>query len=387
MALIEKLNAIGDAIRAKNGATEKYTLDGMVTAIGAIESGGGSGGDLPEEALIIKDDCSYRFSKSGWNWFIEKYGDRITTYNINQTTRMFDNNTNITEIPFTFVFKTTSATNGVSMDSMFLLCYNLENLPDIENEVYTSTMAQIFSGCRKIKEIPESWINNIKLDYINTKASTGLNGMFNGCYMLENIPSSFLNKLHFKETHTYQSNTVFYNGFMGCQSIRNIQGLPVTGVYTTNAFYRTFDDTHSLKMITFMTDSGKPIVAKWKNQSIDLTKYVGYAQTQYMMESQTNRTASDYITSGADLATYNEHIATHPNWYTDYVGFSAYNRDSAITTIQSLPDTSAYLATAGGTNTIKFKANQGGSAGKNISDLTAAQIAVATAKGWTVSIA
>ena len=44
MALIEKLNAIGDAIREKTGGTDKLTLDGMVEAIAGIQTGGGGGG-------------------------------------------------------------------------------------------------------------------------------------------------------------------------------------------------------------------------------------------------------------------------------------------------------------------------------------------------------
>ena len=44
MALIEKLNAIGDAIREKTGGTDKLTLDGMVEAIAGIQSGGSGGG-------------------------------------------------------------------------------------------------------------------------------------------------------------------------------------------------------------------------------------------------------------------------------------------------------------------------------------------------------
>jgi hypothetical protein len=66
--------------------------------------------------------------------------------------------------------------------------------------------------------------------------------------------------------------------------------------------------------------------------------------------------------------------------------YSRYNHDSAVNTINSLPDTSAYLATAGGTNTIKFKGNAGSKTdGGAINTLTAEEIAVATAKGWTVS--
>lgn len=41
MALTKKLTAIGDAIRAKTGSTEKLTLDGMASAIAGISTGGG----------------------------------------------------------------------------------------------------------------------------------------------------------------------------------------------------------------------------------------------------------------------------------------------------------------------------------------------------------
>ncbi|MDO4614644.1 MAG: leucine-rich repeat protein, partial [Lachnospiraceae bacterium] len=42
MALIDKLTAIADAIRAKTGKSDKLTLDQMATEIESIESGGGS---------------------------------------------------------------------------------------------------------------------------------------------------------------------------------------------------------------------------------------------------------------------------------------------------------------------------------------------------------
>ncbi len=43
MALIDKLNAIGNAIRAKTGGTAKLSLADMVTAINGIQTGGGGG--------------------------------------------------------------------------------------------------------------------------------------------------------------------------------------------------------------------------------------------------------------------------------------------------------------------------------------------------------
>ena len=46
MALTNKLTAIGNAIRAKNGETALYTLDEMPQKIAAIEGGGGETGDV-----------------------------------------------------------------------------------------------------------------------------------------------------------------------------------------------------------------------------------------------------------------------------------------------------------------------------------------------------
>lgn len=44
MALIEKLTNIANAIRGKTGGTDSLNLEQMVTAIAAIETGGGGGG-------------------------------------------------------------------------------------------------------------------------------------------------------------------------------------------------------------------------------------------------------------------------------------------------------------------------------------------------------
>ena len=75
-----------------------------------------------------------------------------------------------------------------------------------------------------------------------------------------------------------------------------------------------------------------------------------------------------------------------PDWYTLKSEYSRYNHDSAVATINSLPDTSAYLAEKGGTNTIKFIGNAGSATdGGAINTLTEEEIAVATAKGWTIT--
>lgn len=58
----QNLTNIANAIRGKNGTTTTYKPSEMAAAITAIETGGGSGGNLPENALNITGDCSYRFA-------------------------------------------------------------------------------------------------------------------------------------------------------------------------------------------------------------------------------------------------------------------------------------------------------------------------------------
>ena len=59
MALTDKLTAIGNAIRAKNGATNKYTLEGMVAAIDSIETGVDTSDATAAASDIVKDKTAY----------------------------------------------------------------------------------------------------------------------------------------------------------------------------------------------------------------------------------------------------------------------------------------------------------------------------------------
>jgi hypothetical protein len=86
-----------------------------------------------------------------------------------------------------------------------------------------------------------------------------------------------------------------------------------------------------------------------------------------------------------DDATY-QALKNDPDWFATKIEYSRYNHDSAVNTINSLPDTSAYLAANGGTNTIKFQGASGSlTDGGAINTLTEEEIAVAAAKGWTVT--
>ena len=108
----ESLTALGNAIRIKTGNENLLEFpNGMVNAISGIETSGAiealditangvynapegvdgynpitvnvpQDGSPPEEAFVISGDCDSRFSDNNWNWFVEGYGNKITTENI-----------------------------------------------------------------------------------------------------------------------------------------------------------------------------------------------------------------------------------------------------------------------------------------------------------------
>ena len=386
MALTNKLEAIGDAIRGKTGKDEKLTLDQMVTEINGITTGGG-GEELPEEAFVITNSCAYRFSNNGWNWFIEKYGNRITTKDVTAMNYMFYDSTQITKIPFDINPKPENSNINVSF--MFSGCSKLEELPKMNNFKPSQTN-DIFASCSFLRVVPEDTFSTWDWGYMDSLTSASLGSrtkQFYNCNSLRSFPMSFLERVNVNGSN---SNSIYNNGFYNCYSLDEIVGLPCkyTSTWTTNAFNGTFSYCSRLKNITFaLQENETPYAVKWKSQVIDLTNYVGFSSSY---EGATTVCAyNSGITTDKFVNDDDKYQALKddPDWYSSKEDYSRYNHDSAVATINSLPDTSAYLSSAGGTNTIKFRGNSGSKTdGGAINTLTEEEIAVATAKGWTVTL-
>ena len=341
-----------------------------------VPTGGGAG--IPSEAFSLSKDCNYRFSYGGWDWFIENYGDQITTSNITSTTNMFYYS-KIETLPFTINL----STNGCNCISMFESCNNLKTLPEIFGK--PTSFSSVFSSCYRIRQIPDSW-GNLDFSSFTTTSFNNMNNIFNACYSLRQIPASLISNLHNDKT-TGSYSKPYYSGFNSCSSLDEILNLPVDGAtMTSNMFASSFDNCSRLKDITFATDNGTPYTATWKTQTIDLTRSVGSSSISYVnriLQYNSGITADKEV---KDDTTY-QTLKDDPDWFTSKVAYSRYNHDSAVATINSLPDTSAYLAANGGTNTIKFKGESGSATdGGAINTLTEEEIAVATAKGWTVTL-
>ena len=168
-----------------------------------------------------------------------------------------------------------------------------------------------------------------------------------------------------------------------CHSLDEIVGLPIphsAATWVSNAFIHSFSRCSRLKEMTFaLKEDGTPYVVKWGGQTIDLSDYVGYATNVFDVVGYNNGITEDKKVS--DNATY-QALKNDPDWFGVGVNYSRYNHTSAVNTINSLPDTSAYLTANGGTNTIKFTGAAGAlTDGGAINTLTEEEIAVAVSKG------
>ena len=407
------LTGIANAIRSKNGTSDTYKPSEMAAAIESIQTGGTvealditangtytapdgvdgynpitvnvpQDGSPPDEAFVIKGNCDYRFAYDGWNWFISTYGNRITTQGIAHLTYMFYYNKTIEEIPFEL---NVSNSNVLELTHMFNGCERLKKIPKINN-CRIGSMSYIFGNCHRLRNLPEdieSWFDWSYVD--NYPSAYGCNraNMFYLCRSLRSIPMGFLNH---GGNVSVNSNSIYNSAFNQCYVLDEIVGLPLPhkdAVWTDNIFYYTFTDCYRLKNMTFALSDGQPYVMQWKNQTLDFTGYFGRGRSVTDITTGYNSgiTTDKEVT---DDATY-QALKDDPDWFTTKVEYSRYNHDSAVATINSLPDTSAYLAANGGTNTIKFKGAAGSATdGGAINTLTEEEIAVAAAKGWTVTL-
>ena len=352
----------------------------MASAIENIEARDENctGMHIPESALFVTGNCQQKFFNNSWNWFIEQGGSKIVTEGITNANQMFSYSTELEEIPFDINLSNSTYCN---VNSMFSTCYALKKIGTI-NDFYPEKMDSMFRGCRNLRYLPN--ITNPNFSRIYAYANTSMTSIFDGCYSLRSIPEEFLKQIYMPATTAYYY-VHFYCGFGSCYSLDEIRGLnPITGALASNAFSISFSNCGRLKELVFaVQEDGTPYQCNWKSQTIDLSSTIGYVgNPAFITNYNSGITEATRIT---DADTY-EQFKNHPDSWTTDVAYSRYNKQSAINTINSLPDTSAYLATAGGTNTIKFKGAAGSATDEGaIQDLDAETIALAASKGWTVS--
>lgn len=376
------LTAIGDAIREKEGTTALVPVTDMSTRIRAIQTGGG--GDITDEELTLTGDCASMFANGKWDWYIHKFANRLKTVDLTSIVSMFYSS-KLESIPFQI-----NINNCRQVMGAFQSCYYLTEPPVIRGTIEWGTNTSfdtMLSHAERLKNIDNVFTSDM-LDGFATVLCTGTYNAAIPCPLLgmcslRTIPQWWYKfKLNPESTafpyHTYAIRAGQLNVI---DEILNFPVWTCQAELTSNMFGsypKTFESCYRVKNITFETnEDGTAKTAKWKNQTIDLTSYVGYTSSpsnvfNYGIAKE-KRVTND--------ATY-QALKNDPDWFTTDINYSRYNHDSAVATINSLPDCSAT-----GTNTIKFKGASGSKTdGGAINTLTEAEIAVATAKGWTVTL-
>lgn len=372
------LTAIGDAIREKTGKTDLITPGNMPQEIRGIETGGG--GEV--EPIVLTGSLQYVCTGPIIGSYFEKFGDTITTQDVTGLPQSFMKNT-VSKIPFEINMKSGTA---ASLKATFQNCVNLTELPKINN-AKPKAMDNMCYNCERLREIPEDYFDDWDWTTMATGGSASSDGycnsMFYQCYSLRKLPVWFFKHMPTNKKYSY---SYFYSGFSGCYVLDELVNLPIpytTTAWTNNFLSDTFSSCHRLKNITFETnDDGTPIAVQWGKQTLDLASTeIGYVDATYL------DLLTYYYNSGIttdkrvkDAITY-QALKNDPDWFATAVEYSRYNHDSAVNTINSLPSTS------GSGCVIKFKGAAGSATdGGAINTLTEEEIAVAAAKGWTVTL-
>ena len=360
---------IADAIRAKAGTEDTYTVSEMSSAIESLSVGGA---ELP-----VLTNGDYAFYGSTWNGIMEDLETNLTSANY-----MFYKN-ELDVIPMTINFDTTNQ-YGRDMNHMFYGS-NIKTPPTITNAI-PRDMSYMFAGCEYLEEVPESfnegfitWYYKSSSNYYPTVYAA--DHLFYNCYRLKNVSSNFFNHCINSDSAGGVGNLVVktadtfpYYLFYNCYNLREVVDMEIDPyrdiTYETNGntFNNTFTNCFMLSRLTFK--GGERNIG---GLTIDLSKVGFYsgsdtAITQYLPENK--------VVYYSDYEKYKD-----TDYWTTSSSYSRYNKASAIETINSLPSTS-------GTNTIKFYGYAGGTStdGNRIQDMTEEEIAVATAKGWTVTM-
>ena len=332
---------------------------------------------IPENAKRITGDCSFKFYKGTWDWYIKQFSEILYTKYLTNCENMFSE-TKLETIPLKLNF---SPTEGVGKQ-LFYKATNLKELPEITGRV--RNFRNFCRECDNIREIPEQWAEGIDWDYINTVGNVeeaNFEYLFGYCYSLRKIPKSLIKKIYGIASNSQM--------IRNCYSLDEIEGFRCGANNATyNILTGNFMYCSRVKRVVFDYEdetTNTPRTQTCKKVSIRLD-YAGFADPsdkKYILDYNSGITADKEVT---DDATY-QALKNDPDWFTCKVEYSRYNHSSAVETINSLPDTSAYLAANGDTNTIKFNGKAGSATdGGAINTLTEAEIAVAAAKGWTVSL-
>lgn len=361
------------------------TANGTYTPEAGIDGYNSVSVNVPQEGAPTAEELMLTGTDLGYYGFSGKLADVVCS-------KYFDKISfnDITKINY-FGYK---MSNHIDFSSKTINCslsfYDISNmfsgfsgtaLPNVISEKplpIQNSITGLMNDMNYVRYLPASFDN---LDFSLANTSTDWFPTFVSGNSLRAISPTFTSKW-------YNANT---SGFTPMGNLHNLPSLDElvnipfsnkTGVSTSNQFSDIYNLCR-IKNFTYEMNGSQPYVVSWKNQKIDLSNSIGYTSSRSNILNYNSGITADKEVK--DAATY-EALKNDADWFTVSYKYSRYNHDSAVATINSLPDTSAYLEANGGTNTIKFRGTSGElTDGGAINTLTEEEIAVAVAKGWVVS--
>lgn len=372
---------IADAIREKNKTDETYRVDEMPAAIRKLNN----------VKLELTGDCSKKFYENRGDLLMEIAGEGITTYEITDCESMFARCENLTSIPF--VINISSDCDEFDFGAMFNNCYDLVEAPLINGTAKNVGLGSLFNGCNNLAHLPQNYFDFAMIGP-SLERSNAMYSLFYNCYSLRKVPD--LTNLTVKNSISRAMYGLYYTRTFGrCFTLDELIDLPSLGYDVIGS--SAFEYCSRLKRLTFKkNEDGTPLVflgnggpfgeydSDYMNSNtLDLSNYVGYADAdsdrRWILTYNSGITADKEVT---DAASY-EALKNDPDWFTCDINYSRYNKTSAIETINSLWDCNGIPQFP---HTVKFKGEAGAlTDGGAINTMTEEEIAVATAKGWTVS--
>ena len=366
------LTNIGSAIREKTGKSDLIAPGDMPAEIRGIVSGGSDSNINWPDKLNVDSDNHMKT----WEWILD---DMPPTVIGCDGTGLFSGCSETEDLS---KFTVTYSQNAV-FQTLFSGCKKLKVLPEIRYKSSSglNNFNSTFASCNLLREIPYDYYyprdtatgeisGELKFGTYPYKSST-----YGSCYSLRRFPQ-WLTTPQTATSSNGRLNSTYYNCYVADEVVDVIV---FTAAITANFYYnKCFDGLSRAKRITFMTDNGTPYEGANSKQAIDLSVYVGYAKEAGNILNYNSGIGADKQVT--DAASY-QALKDDPDWWTTDVNYSRYNHDSALETINTLPDVSA-----GSNNTIKFLGASGAlTDGGAINTLTEEEIAVAAAKGWTVT--
>ena len=226
MALIDKLSAIGDAIRAKTGETGLLRLDEMPGAIAGIQTGGGEGEDffvgflndtlteirIPDGVTVLPENVFYNKKA-------------LKKIDLNQVIQLssgcMQSCSNLTEVDLSKIQKLRGANNMLNGSGVQVV--DLSSVTDIG--IYSTTYERVFQGAGRLVEVKnfhpvkaESYLfsqcNSLKILDLSLLTETG-NASFQQCAFEEIVLPSIVK---IGESFTYNKATKVDIG-ANCSSI------------------------------------------------------------------------------------------------------------------------------------------------------------------------